>query len=89
MGLFSFLSSMFSPNSVTGLVTSTYRDFDSGALYVNLQLDSGQISLQVGDPLAAEIEGLLINRKRRGQQTTMTLVYDPQTYAIISYSIVS
>lgn len=89
MGLFSFLSGMFSPNSVTGLVTSTYRNFDSGALYVNLRLDSGEISLQVGDPLADEIERVLINRKRRGQQTTMTLEYDPQTYAITSYSIVS
>lgn len=87
--MFSFLSGLFSPNSVTGVVTSTYRDFDSGVLYVNLQLSSGQISLQVGDPLAAEIEGVLIRRKQRGQQTTMTLVYDPQTFAITSYSIIS
>lgn len=89
MGVGSFLSGLFSPNSVTGLVVSTFRDFENETLKITLQRDDGPITLQVGDALADEIERLLFARKQRGQQTTMTLVYDPDTYAITSYSIVS
>lgn len=80
---------LFNSNSVTGLVVSTYRDFDSGALFVTLRRNDGDITLQVGGELADQIEALLIARKRRQEQTTLTLVYDPDTYAISSFSVVS
>lgn len=89
MGIGSFLSGLFSPNSVTGLVVSTFRDFENETLKITLQRDDGPITLEVGDELSVEIERLLIARKQRGQTTTMTLVYDPDTYKIVSYSIVS
>jgi hypothetical protein len=80
---------MFNQHSVTGLVLSTFRNFDTGALYVKLRLDSGETDLEVSGELSVQIETLLIARKRRGEATTLTLVYDPATYEIISFSVVS
>lgn len=81
--------SLFTPNSVTGTAVSTYRDFDSGALYVTLRRADGDITLLVGGELADQIEALLIRRKQRRQQTVLTLVYDPSTFAVVSFSVVS
>lgn len=80
---------LFNPNSVTGLVVSTLRDYDSGALFITLRRDDGDITLQVGGELSMEIERLLITRKQRKQATTLTLVYDPDTFAVTSYSVIS
>lgn len=80
--------SLFTPNSVTGLVVSTYRDFESDALYVTLRRPNGDITLEVSGELADQIEALTIRRKNAGRQTTLTLVYDPYTFAITSFSVV-
>lgn len=80
---------MFNRHSVTGLVLSTFRNFETDALYVKLRLDTGEIELEVSGDLSVQIETLLIARKRRGETTTLTLVYDPGTYEITSFSVVS
>jgi hypothetical protein len=67
-------------------IVSTYRDFDSGALYVTLRRADGDITLLVGGELADQIEALLIRRKRRRQQTVLTLVYGPTTFSVPSQS---
>lgn len=81
--------SLFTPNSVTGVAVATYRNLESGALYVTLRRTDGDITLLVGGELADQIEVLLIQRKRRRQQTVLTLVYDPTTFAIVSFAVVS
>jgi hypothetical protein len=81
--------SLFTPNSVTGIAVSAYRDFESSALYVTLRLQTGDITLLVGGELADQIEALLVARRQRQQQTTLTLVYDPDTYAITGFSVVA
>lgn len=79
--------SLFTPNSVTGTAVATYRDFESGALYVTLHRADGNITLLVGSELADQIEALLVRRKRRGQQIVLTLVYDPTTFAVVSFAV--
>ncbi|WP_322489295.1 hypothetical protein [Chloroflexus sp.] len=81
---------IFNRHSVTGLVLSTFRNFENDALYVTLRLpDNEEIRLEVNGELSVQIETLLIARKQRGESTTLTLVYDPGTYEITSFSVVS
>lgn len=81
---------LFNRHSVTGLVVSTFRNFETEALYIRLRLaNNEEIDLEVSGDLAVQIELLLLARKRRGETTTLTLVYDPTTYEIISFSVVS
>ncbi|NJO81559.1 MAG: hypothetical protein HC828_01530 [Blastochloris sp.] len=77
---------LFNPNSVTGRVTSTYRNFESNELYIKLDLGNAkEITLIVRDALSDQIENLLVQRRSRGETATLTLVYEPQTGEITSF----
>lgn len=81
---------LFNPNSVTGRVTSTYRNFESNELYIKLDLGNAkEITLIVRDALSDQIENLLVQRRSRGETATLTLVYEPQTGEITSFSVLS
>jgi hypothetical protein len=85
------LFGMFKTNSFTGKVKSAHRDWTTNEVLISIAAlsGSGTRTFRAGDPLALEIEMLIVSYRREQQPFIITVEFDPRDgVSIIGYSIV-
>jgi hypothetical protein len=84
------LSGMFKTNSFTGKVTSANRDWTTNEVMLSITAlsGSGTRTFRAGDPLALEIEMLIVSYRREQQSFVITVEFDPRDgVSMLGYSI--
>lgn len=84
------LFGMFKTNSFTGKVTSAHRDWTTDEVSISIAAlsGSGTRTFKASDPLALEIETLLVGYRRERRSFVLTVEFDPRDGTTITqYSI--
>ena len=85
------LFGMFKTNSFTGKIRTAHRDWTTNEVLISIAAlsGSGTRTFRAGDPLAEEIEMLIVGYRRQQQPFIITVEFDPgDGVTIISYSFV-